>query len=113
MNINALIADYEQKIARNRAYVESVLAAAKAEGRKNLTLSEDAECERRLDAIDSDKQALDRARKVKAEDDAPDAAMRESFPTSATRSVNRAYDQVARITSEPRIYSQAVRPGRN
>ena len=109
MNINAICAELETKIARNRAYVESVLAAAKAEGRKNLTLSEDAECERRLDAIDTDKAALSRALKVKAEDDAADAAMRESYPTSAKR-VNRAYDQVARITSEPRTYNPGNDP---
>ena len=111
MNINAIIAEIEQRIARNRAYVESVLAAAKAEGRQNLTLSEDAECERRLNAIDTDKAALERARKVEREESDLDAAMRESHPAPApTGRSNRAYDRVARITSEPRTYNRGNDP---
>ena len=109
MNINAIIADLEQKVARNRAYVETVLADAKREGRKNLTLAEDAECEKRLNAIDTDKQSLERARAIQVEEDEMDRAMRESHPTSASRA-NRAYDQVARITSEPRVYNRGNDP---
>ena len=113
MNIHAIIADLEQKIARNRNYVETVLADAKRAGRQNLTLSEDAECERRLNEIDADKASLERARRVEREESDLDAAMRESHPatpaTPASR-VNRAYDRVARITSEPRTYNRGNDP---
>ena len=111
MNINAIIADLTQRIAQNRAYVETVLADAKRAGRQNLTLSEDAECERRLNAIDTDKAALERARKVEREESEIDAAMRESHPAPGPVSrTNRAYDQVARITSEPRTYNRGNDP---
>ena len=61
-NINAIIADLESKITRNRAYVENALAAAKRAGHSYLTETVDAECERRMDAMDLDKKALERAK---------------------------------------------------
>ena len=108
-SIEAIISDLETKIARNRQYVENALADAKRTGHSYLSGEVDRECTRRLDSIDTDKAALSRALKVKSEDDAADAAMRESHPTSAKR-VNPAYDQVARITSEARTYHKGNDP---
>ena len=83
MNLNAIIADLEQKIARNRNYVETVLADAKRAGRKNLTLAEDAECDRRLNEVDTDKAALARALKVRAEENDLESRLSETRSTGA------------------------------
>ena len=81
--IENVISDLESKIARNRRRIEMTLDDAKRAGRSNLTEAEDIDCERRFAEIDDDKLALARALKVKSDDDAADAAMRETHPTSA------------------------------
>ena len=101
--IEAIISDLEKKVARNRQAIETTLENAKRSGRQNLTQAEDAECERRFTEIDDDKKALDRAKSVKAEEDALETRLNETHPTSA-RSAK--YDEVMRISSEPRTYGR-------
>jgi len=106
--IEQYIQNIEARIAKNREYIETTLQNAKNSGRSNLTKSEDTEVERRFGLIDADKLALERARAIKAKDDSVNAGMNESHPTSA-RSAQK-YDEVMRITSEPRTYSRADDP---
>lgn len=109
MHIEAIIADLSTKIERNRQYVETTLANAKAEGRANLTPTEDAECERRMDAIDADKASLERARAVKREEDTLEQRLTETRTTGAA---NRAQNRTStvHIGSEARVYNRGNDP---
>ena len=108
MHIDAIVRELEKKISRNRQFVQAALDEASSAGHKNLSIAVDAECTRRLNEIDDDKEKLERAKRVQAEENEIDRAMNESRPTSARS--KPAYDEVARIGSEARVYSRADDP---
>jgi hypothetical protein len=106
---------------RSRAEVRAILAAAKAEGRANLTEQEDADVQRAMDA-DSDAkvklQGIERkmeiAQRTKAAELEADAALVERGatprpvpqPGGGASTSRAAYDGVARIGEEPRTYNR-------
>ena len=74
--IESEIADYDRRISLDKSEITATLDAAKAEGRSNLTMAEDARCEALFDSIEKAKSArarksdaLARAREVEREED--------------------------------------------
>ena len=103
--IESIISGLESKIAANRKYVEDVLATAQRGGHKNLTIAQDVECGRRLDQVDEDKRALERAKAVQAEENSLESRLAESRSTGAY--VNRQNRTTSmHITSEARTYQR-------
>jgi hypothetical protein len=105
--IENIIATIESRIARNRQYVETVLADAQRAGHKNLTIAQDKECARRLDEVDEDKKALERAKRVQAEEDSVNAGMLESHPTGAYDNRERKTATVS-VSRNERQYHRGV-----
>ncbi len=89
MNINQLLAQEERKLndaktreADARKELEAIIARGEAEGRKNMTVDEDAHCERLFSTIkkaQSERKIaegrVEEVRKVKAEEDETDRLM--------------------------------------
>ena len=123
MKIETLIAQYERDAenARSREnlarqQLEEILAAAKAAGRSHLLKSEDDQCEDLFAKAEKAKAdlrtaetALAQAKAIQADDAEYVRQSQISIPAQ-TRSTSRAYDQVARIGSEPRTYSRDSDP---
>ncbi len=115
MLIDDLIASIEVELeaAKKRrkkcgAEVELILSKAQQDGRSNLTPEEDERVAELFAARDQAKadiegieQKLANANKIKAEEMDRDQGQRETTPTTARRP---AYDQVARVGTEERVY---------
>lgn len=114
-NINQLIAQEERaleearvKDARARKEIQTILDAAEREGRKNMTETEDAHCERLFKVIEEARSAkkiaegkLEQMRAIKAEDDAIDARMNDRSTWVSTPRSGRAPDFEVRADGRP------------
>ncbi len=110
------LADIDQRIESDRREVRAILDNAEANGRNNLTQSEDVRAESLLRSIEAGNaararkaSALASARAIEAEETASEQRLSTTHITAARKP---AYDRVMRIGSEPRTYrSQAERTG--
>jgi HK97 family phage major capsid protein len=108
MNIHEMIADIERDISRDKAKIERTLDLAKAERRSHLTVAEDQASEMLLDGIEANRAKLARAQAIAAEERISEERLTETHVVAA-RTSGRAYDQVARIGSEPLTYRKEVK----
>jgi hypothetical protein len=109
MHLDTIVREIETRISRNRQYVQTALDDAQRAGHKNLSLAVDAECTRRLDAIDADKGKLERAKVVQAEESALESRLTESRSTGAyANRVSRT--SVVSVTRNERTYNAGNDP---
>src|SRR5262249_4426852 len=108
MNIQQLIAEIEVELEASKTAAQRILDNVKAENRSNMTADEDAELTRLAAKRDSARRKLAEARKIQAEEEATDAAMREVRPMADAKRAGVSYDSVVRITAEPHVYREQV-----
>lgn len=109
MTIENLIAGFERDIRRDRDALEELVDQAERSGRKSLTTTEDARADLLWDSIRSNQAKLERAKAVKAEEDASDAAQRITHDVARRSTSRPAYDQVMRVGAEPMTYRKEVK----
>jgi hypothetical protein len=98
MNINELVASIEGDIERDRSRIERILEKARSANRDYLTEPEEAEVNRRFDAIDGNERKLSEARKVQAEENDFDRRMANPTLTNAGKSIRDAQHRMATVT---------------
>jgi hypothetical protein len=120
MDINELISEIEvnqdQAVTRKEratAKVETILAAAQADGRASLTDSEEEACDlafktrdRAKDDIKGLALKMERAQNVKKEEQETALALRERSGEKSSTDARPAYDRVARVGRESRTYNK-------
>jgi HK97 family phage major capsid protein len=110
-SISDLVASIELEIEAADMQVKRILDSASERGQANLSVEDSKRCDELLSQMKSAKRRMASARAIQEQEARDQAAMQTVTKTAAaTRSVNAKYDEVMRISSEPRTYHRGNDP---